>query len=385
MTASAIGRATVQGLGLGGDARKLLERRLAREYAADHVVLCGSGTEALQLAIGLALRRTDTSSVALPAFTCFDVAAAAVARRATIELFDVEPATLVPDLDSLARVLERGARVVVISPLYGLPVDWEAIDALLTRFGATAIEDAAQGHGATWRGRPLGSLGELSVLSFGRGKGWSGGSGGALLLRGPDAERWLDGVRLGPRGHTGDISVLPLIVAQWALGRSALYALPAGMPWLRLGETIYRDAVPPRSMSRAGAATVEALACAAQHEAEARRENARAILAALDAHTVPRVRPGAVAGFLRLPLRLSRGIAGFPAPASALRLGIAPSYPAVLADLPPVRAQLGTAGRWPGAAELARTLVTAPTHSLISATDRSAIIELLRNYTRSAG
>jgi len=381
VTAPAIGRAAVQGLGLGADPLQRLERRLAREYAADRVVLCGSGTEALQLAIDVALRRTGTTSVALPAYTCYDVGAAAVAREATIELFDVDPATLGPDLETLARVLERGTRVVVISPLFGVPVDWDAIAALLARYGATGIEDAAQGHGATWRGRPLGSLGPLSVLSFARGKGWSGGSGGALLTRGPDAGHGLDELRLPPRGRS-EMRTLHLIVAQWALGRPVLYGLPASLPWLHLGESVYRDAVPPRSMSRAAAAAVEALACAAQQEAAARRENARAMVSRIEGDLVPRIGSDAVAGFLRLPLRVQRGMGGFASPDRARQLGIARSYPKTLADLPAVNRRLSTAGACPGAAELTRTLVTAPTHSLVGPAERDAIIELLRGYRK---
>ena len=56
-----------------------------------------------------------------------------------------------------------------------------AIAEIAERHGLAVVEDAAQGLGATWRGRPLGSFGDVSVLSFGRGKGWTGGVGGALL------------------------------------------------------------------------------------------------------------------------------------------------------------------------------------------------------------
>ena len=78
--------------------------------------------------------------------------------------------------DSVRRALQQGARVIVVSPLYGLPIEWEELSRLASEFGAEIIEDAAQGHGAAWRGRPLGTLGQISILSFGRGKGWTGGA-----------------------------------------------------------------------------------------------------------------------------------------------------------------------------------------------------------------
>jgi dTDP-4-amino-4,6-dideoxygalactose transaminase len=160
-----------------------LTDELARRYSADHALLCGSGTQALQIAITLAMRQVGDSTVALPAFTCFDVATAAVGARAKIRFFDLDPSTLSPDLSSLEAALARGTRIVVVSHLYGFPVDWDALADLLARYGAIAVEDAAQGDHADWRGRILGSLGPISVLSFGRGKGWTGGSGGAVLVR----------------------------------------------------------------------------------------------------------------------------------------------------------------------------------------------------------
>ncbi len=108
--------------------------------------------------------------MALPAFTCYDIASAAVGAGVRVALYDVDPDTLGPDPASLERVLAAGAGAVVAGPLYGVPLEWDALRALADRHGALLIEDAAQGHGASWRGRPLGSLGDLSVLSFGRGK-----------------------------------------------------------------------------------------------------------------------------------------------------------------------------------------------------------------------
>ncbi|MDQ3556896.1 MAG: DegT/DnrJ/EryC1/StrS family aminotransferase, partial [Gemmatimonadota bacterium] len=132
----------------GADGRARLRDLLRQEFAADEVLLCGSGTEALQLAIRAAAEQVGGAPpVAIPAFSCFDVAAAAVATGAPLALYDVDPQTLAPDPASLERALEGGARVVVASPLYGVPIDWEAVDGLAAFHGAVVIEDAAQGHG----------------------------------------------------------------------------------------------------------------------------------------------------------------------------------------------------------------------------------------------
>lgn len=393
LNAASIRRAIAHGLGPGIDGQADLTAALEREYVADQAVLLGSGTQALQLAIALAMRRVGDAAVALPAFTCFDVASAAVGARAKIRFYDVDPSTLGPDLDSLQRALERGTRVAVIAPLFGFPVDWDAISKLLAQYGAIAVEDAAQGAHAAWRGRLLGSLAPISILSFGRGKGWTGGDGGALLVR--DQAPW-DGLREAARelvqsrsrpGGGAEIRVLGALAVQWALGRPESYAIPHALPWLQLGETVYRDPVPPRSMTRAASACLAANRMAAGREAEARRATAAALLEVIGSGS--RVRPiralaDGTPGYLRLPLRLADGLAGFSQPAAAMRLGLAPSYPSILPAIPQIGPWVDDASSsWPGAEELVRTLCTVPTHSLVTAADRAGLIQQLQAYERN--
>jgi len=384
ITAPALRRVASQALRSTDEAEARLTERLAREYDADAVRLFGSGTQALQVALRVALRRVGESPVALPSFTCFDVGAAAVAVGARIVLYDVDPDILQPDLDSLARCLEAGARVVVATPLYGYPVNWQAIEELVSGFGAVAIEDAAQGCGARWRSRPVGSLGSISVLSFGRGKGWTGGAGGALLLRGNGSGQGVGSQSREVTRASEELRTLFLLTAQWMFGRPRVYGLPASVSWLRLGETVYRDASPPRPITRGAATCLEALSAAAARETEVRRANGAAMLAALDGRgplqTIRPV-PDAVPGFLRLPVRLPFGLAGFRDPTRATCLGIAPSYPSVLGVVPQVRARLEAGGQhWPGGEALSRTLFTAPTHSLLSAAERDELVGLLLEY-----
>jgi perosamine synthetase len=382
--------AVLHGLGPVGDDQVDLRAMLERDYSADHVLLFGSGTQALQVALRLAMNQVEDAVVALPAFTCFDVAAAAVGARARIRLYDLDPNTLGPDIGSLERILEQGVRIAVIAPLYGFPVDWDAVAVLLDRYGAIAVEDAAQGNHAAWRGQILGSLGPISVLSFGRGKGWTGGSGGALLIR--DQPPWrglresLEWTASRNAGRGAEIRVLTALAAQWILGRPAYYAIPHALPWLHLGETTYRDPVSPEPMTRAASACLATIRSSAVAEAAARRATAVALVAAIGSSS--RVRaiaslPGATPGYLRLPLRLAHGFAGFAQPRAAISLGIAPSYPSVLAAIPEVRPWMDDAvPGWPGGEELARTLCTMPTHSLVTMAERAELTTQIQAYGR---
>src|SRR3954468_1561016 len=272
----AIAHATPQLLGFGRDPRAQLEKYLEQEYSATSVALFGSGTQALTAALRNALERCQPGTpVALPAFSCFDLASAVVGAGARVLFYDIARDNLAPDPASLEHALAAGARVVVTSPLYGIPQNWQPIKSLARAYGAVLVEDAAQGGGATLNAEKLGTLGDLSILSFGRAKGWTGGSGGALLVR-DDSILRIDSFD-GP-GLVAELTDVGGIVAHYAFGRPYGYALPAAVPSLRLGQTTYREPKTERSITRAAAAALLATRDAALKEADARKRTANLFL-----------------------------------------------------------------------------------------------------------
>jgi dTDP-4-amino-4,6-dideoxygalactose transaminase len=376
--------ATGQLFRLGDDPRPALRALLEREYDASNVLLCGSGTQALTIAIQEARRRVDPDApVALPAFSCFDVASAAVGADVRVSLYDLDPDTLAPNLVSLERVLRAGAGVAVIAPLYGMPVDWPALAALAERYDAVLVEDAAQGNGASLEGKRLGTLGEIATLSFGRGKGWTGGSGGAVLMHdaaGPARAGFSE-----PEFSRRAAATIG-VIAQWALARPAVYGIPVSIPVLRLGQTTYVAPRPLRSMTRAAAATLVATYGASRGEAEVRKANAAQLLAGVADNPRARaitVQSAGTAGYLRLPVRLSKGMAGLRDEQRALALGIAPSYPKSLAELPQLAGRMrGSESAWAGAETLVRELVTLPTHSRTGYREITDVVTILRDLER---
>lgn len=367
----------------GGEGESGLRRRLQARYGADAVLLCDSGTAALGLALRAAAAETGSGVVALPAFGCYDLATAAVGADAEVALYDVEPETLAPDQDSLEAAIGAGAGTLVVGVPFGLLAPWDEITALAERHGVLIIEDAAQSHGARWRGRLAGSFGALSILSFGRGKGWTGGGGGALLARGSIAER-LPSVESELRGAGGIDAArgLALSAALWALGRPWLYGIPASLPGLGLGATLYREPWPARRLPRPAAELVLRGETRSDREAAVRSRNGDAYRTALGSVAdvrAPRVPAGAMPGYLRFPVRLGRRLWERVDDRSARRLGIARTYPAPLARLPALRPRLVTNGESPGAESLVAELATLPTHSAVRATDRQRILALLKS------
>lgn len=379
VTLRSVGAAMTKAVSADLTARAELGALLRSSFDAREVVLCGSGTQALQLAIDSVQRDVGPNAlVALPAFSCFDVASAAIGARTRVVLYDIDPVSLSPDLASLEQALDSGALIVVVAPLYGIPVDWESVQKSVSSRGAVLIEDAAQGHGAVFRGAPLGGLGDISTLSFGRGKGWTGGSGGAVLFR--RRENRL--AQLDEPGRDASLKSAMMLAAQWGLGRPALYGVPRSMPGVELGETVYHEPRPPTAMATSAVAAVLASRDAAIAEADARRANADWIREQL--RLQPRVREvasavdGVTPGYLRFPVLAAHGLRGFGADATAL--GIASSYPQTLANLAALAPLIIGAREFAGAARLAAELVTLPVHSLLTDADRMGLAARIRAY-----
>jgi dTDP-4-amino-4,6-dideoxygalactose transaminase len=232
------------------------------------------------------------------------------------------------------------------------------------------IEDAAQGAGGTIHGRRLGSLGDLSVLSFGRGKGLCAGGGGALLT---SVEQWdgrLQSLALSPSGRGW--STLLKTTMQWALGRPSIYALPAAIPWLHLGEMVYHPAKEPTAMSAASVSLLESALEMERADLETRRRVAVLLTdAASNARDLRTIRPisGTLPGHLRFPVLDLDG-------RRILRddLGVTRPYPTPVGDQVEMQPALARGEPpMPGASDLARSLRTLPTHRFVTQSDISAL------------
>lgn len=365
--------------GTDGTAVEAVEAWLRERFDARRCLLTGSGTGALTLALRTALRRAGSDRVALPAYACFDVATAAAGADARVDLYDLDPRTLAPDADSLERVLERGAGAVVVVHLYGHPVDVPAVREMAEGHGAAVIEDAAQGAGGRLDGRPLGALGELSVLSFGRGKARTAGAGGALLARSAEAAELLEEAarRLADRERRRGWREVGVALAQWSVGRPSLYRLPASLPFLGLGETTYRRPEPPEPMTAAAAEMLRRTHGRPDPAEDGRRrEHARRLreeLEDLPGIGLPEAPADGRSGALRLPALVPVRGGGAPA------LGIMPGYPALLDGIPAFRRRLEPGSPpTPGAARLRDELVTLPTHGLVTRRDLDAVLRWAR-------
>ena len=141
------------------------EAEFAAQCGSSHAVGVGNGLDALALALQ-AMGIGPGDEVITPGHTFIATWLAISACGATPVAADVDPSTYTLDPDSLARVITPRSRAVIAVHLYGHPADMDAIDALATQHGLKVLEDAAQAHGALYKGRPCGSLGDAAAFSF---------------------------------------------------------------------------------------------------------------------------------------------------------------------------------------------------------------------------
>jgi dTDP-4-amino-4,6-dideoxygalactose transaminase len=168
--------------GSGGTFSARTAQLLAEHVGAEEALMTTSCTAALELsAMLLDLQPGDT--VIVPSFTFTTTALAFARQGAGLVFCDVEPRTLGLDPHHLAELLDDHVRAVVVVHYAGIACDVDGIRAALAdRPDVVLIEDNAHGLFGSWEGRPLGSLGRQSALSFHETKNFVCGEGGALLL-----------------------------------------------------------------------------------------------------------------------------------------------------------------------------------------------------------
>lgn len=146
--------------------------------------LTTSCTHALEMAT-LVAGIGPGDEVILPSFTFTSTANAVVLRGAIPVFVDIRPDTLNIDETLLEAAITPKTKAIMVVHYAGVGCEMDAICALAARHGLLVIEDAAQALHATYRGRQLGSIGELSAFSFHETKNIIAGEGGALMVNEP--------------------------------------------------------------------------------------------------------------------------------------------------------------------------------------------------------
>jgi dTDP-4-amino-4,6-dideoxygalactose transaminase len=249
----------------------------------------------------------------------------------------------------------------------------------------TLVEDAAQAMGEIRDGRKVGTFGDVSFFSLGRGKALSVVEGGIILTNRDDlAEKLNSHMQRIPR--YGPLSLLNLIVkaaALMVLIHPWMFWLPRGIPLLKLGETLFEPNFPIRRMSSFQAGLAGNWRRKLDRMRDVRQKNVTRWVAFLDASRIgaSHFLDSQALALPRFPLRI-----GDSARRTFLldeftgrRLGIMPVYPTSIDAIPELKGNV--AGSFPVAERCARELVTLPTHAYLTEHDIARLRRLLTSIS----
>ncbi|UPT74093.1 MAG: DegT/DnrJ/EryC1/StrS family aminotransferase [Elusimicrobiota bacterium] len=151
-----------------GPFHRRFETAFAKEHDSGHAVFCNSGTSALQIALQALKEKhgwKDGDEVIVPAVTFIATSNIVLHNRMTPVFVDVDPLTYTMDPAKLAAAITKKTRAVIPVHLLGLPADMDPLGAVARGAGLSIIEDSAETMFARYKGRKVGSLGDIGCFS----------------------------------------------------------------------------------------------------------------------------------------------------------------------------------------------------------------------------
>jgi len=169
-----------------GEQGRLFEQEFAEFTGTRHAVALANGTVALELALH-ALGIGPGDEVIVPSRTFIASASCAVMRGAVPVCVDVDRESQTLTAETIRPALSHRTRAIIAVHLAGWPCDMDSILALARPLGIKVIEDCAQALGATYKGRPVGSLGDAAAFSFCQDKILTTGGEGGMITTNDEA------------------------------------------------------------------------------------------------------------------------------------------------------------------------------------------------------
>jgi perosamine synthetase len=355
-----------------------LQAELAQHLRVRHVFLVSSGTAALTLTLKALRASSSRTGVVIPGYTCFSVPGAVVHAGLRPVPCDIDATTFDFDHARLGHAMDDDTLCVVAHHLFGVPSDIARTIAECRARGVLVIEDAAQAFGAASKGVPVGTIGDVGIFSFGRGKTVTAGGGGAIVTN-SDALADLIRRQCDAARRPSPVETMAQLLMLGAMGvfiRPAFYWVPAALPFLRLGETIFPAEVALKRMSGLQAGVLRYWRKRVRESTRVRTRTAMAFSRRLGIAWAPNP-------YLRLPI-----FAASPAEkrtllarSQRLGLGLSAGYPSSIDAVPELRAW-SSGVSCPTARRVADHLLTVPVHHWLRARDRRAICECLRSIAR---
>jgi dTDP-4-amino-4,6-dideoxygalactose transaminase len=356
-----------------------LEKEIKEYFETDHVFLVSSGKAALFLILSGLKGLTGKKKVIIPAYTCFSVPSAIRLAGLDIVLCDIVPGTLDFDFFRLKSLIDDDTLCVISTHLFGIPADILKVRELCGKRKIFVVEDAAQAMGGAYKGRKLGTLGDVGFFSLGRGKNITCGTGGIIVtsseeIAGSIRTQYLE-LEAVPMGEYLK-NILEIIFLMMFI-RPNLFWLPKQLPFLKLGETRFYRAFPVRKFTGFQAGLLHGWG--SKLEALNRSRSAHASNY-MDNLGLAGVMPIYAKGYPynRFPVYLKDRSAKDALCKSGTWLGITPMYPSPVHRIMELDGSFKNR-HFEGAEDISNSLVTLPTHALLNVRDTTSIQERVRS------
>lgn len=194
-TIEAVGNVLRSGWITTGPKAKEFEAKLSEFFGGRPVRAFNSGTGTMEVALRIIGLQPGDEVITTP-LTWVATANVVINAGGTPVLVDIDPVTRNIDLDQVEAAITPKTRAIIPVDLTGLPVDRDRLYAIANKHGLRVIEDAAQSMGSSWKGKRIGSFGDISSFSFHANKNLTTTEGGALVLNNEDEARQVEKWRL---------------------------------------------------------------------------------------------------------------------------------------------------------------------------------------------
>ena len=170
---------------------KKFEDKFSNYCRTSHGVSCSSGTAAIHLAVE-AMGIGEGDEIIIPTFTMIGACNAVIYAGARPVLVDSEMETWNINADKIEEKITKNTKAIMVMHTYGHPVDMDKVKKISNKYSIPIIEDAAEAHGAEYKGKRTGNLGDIACFSFYANKIITSGEGGMVVT---NNEKWADNTK----------------------------------------------------------------------------------------------------------------------------------------------------------------------------------------------
>lgn len=367
------------GIFLGRRYQKKLENELREYFGTKHVFLVSSGKAALTIILkALKSLSPKGKSVLIPAYTCFSVPSAVVKAGLKVTLCDIDQKTFDFDSELFEDSLSADTLCVVAGHLFGIPSNMDRIGEACRKRRIFVVEDAAQAMGGTYKGNRIGTLGDVGFFSLGRGKNITCGSGGIILTNSDIIAQKIqeECSQLRNPGFVNAITEILKLTMLSVFIFPSLYWFPAGLSFLRLGQTFFYRDFPMERLSDMKAGILHKWLDRLNKANAQRRSKSDELIRTLRLKHLEAGIP-----YLRLPILANdkKMKERFLAVSREEGLGLTPMYPAPISEIEEIR-EMFAGQQFQTAKDVTERLLTIPTHKFLSSREIKKIACMFSSY-----